>query len=773
MNPKSIPRSSVALALCALACVSLFAQNPPIDKSRLRSIPPLPLEGRAGADSLLQQAISSPQIIQSDTLSRFRSKTIQTGSNRTLSIAELASTLFAETEAAEGEFRRIPSRALQSPVTTEDRAVELPESFLLVRSVRMVVKDPNEASTASMTFRNFRSTPVPPGSVNLSDLDEESRAGFQKFMRDELPNLPASDPLALAARSGGELGVLVAIAEGKGEFEMIESFEIPKRLSPTVNNRVQVLDIGGPVFDNASLRTLRSEPMMAVLRLPARDLNVLDDRDDSRDQGAIFTQKSGRTPSRTSGGVRRMTAEFLTGFTCGHAWKWEKRWRYPSGFFRLSLGAGYGFGLRIPIKARGLVEPTQMSGSGERDSTVPYRSEVSAGTIDADVDFYARTGLPQNQIYGGKEALFELQFYYGYKFRALWKDILHKPRTEVGFNHSQDWQPPFARSNPSVRFEIPPRVTGTEFNFAVMKGYARVGFKLSGTGEVGLDVHNRVNGVDAPVRKLAFQNDTPKIFMHDTPPLVAEPGGTAAGTYGLKIGNPTYTFRAKLTPEIKATVNVGYSWLSRSFSTGWVSLNALAIDLGSLEFGRHAGTQRWETYDIGRKSFTQIGSGGGNTPPAAVPPVVGNSPTPQSEGGLPRERSAVTLTSAYSGKLVRAGAGDQSYLAAWSEKVASWEKFEWVPLSNGQVAIRSLQNQKYVRAGVGKNSHLAAASDEIRSWETFRVHELGGGKIALQSVQSGLYVRAGIGDYSFLAAISPQIAEWETFTLKQLPEGGR
>jgi hypothetical protein len=81
------------------------------------------------------------------------------------------------------------------------------------------------------------------------------------------------------------------------------------------------------------------------------------------------------------------------------------------------------------------------------------------------------------------------------------------------------------------------------------------------------------------------------------------------------------------------------------------------------------------------------------------------------------------------------------------------------------VAIQSAQNSKMVRAGVGKESFLAAASDHVQAWEKFRLIKLDGGLVAIQSVQSSKMVRAGVGKESFLAAASEHIQAWEKFRI--------
>lgn len=123
----------------------------------------------------------------------------------------------------------------------------------------------------------------------------------------------------------------------------------------------------------------------------------------------------------------------------------------------------------------------------------------------------------------------------------------------------------------------------------------------------------------------------------------------------------------------------------------------------------------------------------------------------------------VSLRSTLSRKVVRAGVGPDSHLAAVSDHLQGWERFRVIQLGGNRVALVSEQSGKVVRAGVGPDSHLAAVSDHIRGWETFEVLVVGGNQVALRSSQSGKYVRAGVGPDSHLAAVSDHVKGWETF----------
>lgn len=123
----------------------------------------------------------------------------------------------------------------------------------------------------------------------------------------------------------------------------------------------------------------------------------------------------------------------------------------------------------------------------------------------------------------------------------------------------------------------------------------------------------------------------------------------------------------------------------------------------------------------------------------------------------------VSLRSTLSKKVVRAGVGPDSHLAAVSDHLQGWERFRVIPLGGNRIALVSEQSGKVVRAGVGPDSHLAAVSDHMKGWEAFEVLGVGPNQVAFRATQSGKYVRAGVGPDSHLAAVSDHVKGWETF----------
>jgi hypothetical protein len=360
----------------------------------------------------------------------------------------------------------------------------------------------------------------------MADLTAENKKGMADFIKNELSTLPANDPIRVAYEQGGEEAMLEAMGEGKGELEITDTFIIPKTQLPVVNGQLRIPTIRNGVFSfkqtvPSTLAAL-PEPNMAVLakldrsNLSQSDGNVLrrpPEREPERSAPAGAPQASSR-----QGGEERFTAEFLTGFTKGNSWPWERRWNYTSGFFRITLGAGYGIGMRVPVVVKGRFGPTQLDFKRhfpDRDLTVGM--QVSADTLDADAEFYRRVGLDPAKVFRGQETVLQLKVFFGMKFRALWTDIVHIPRREVGFDFGGDFKPPFGRSDSGYRLIIPASMTGTQLDLGVVMGKAETALYFSGKGTIGLDHAPIREGQSLRALGLTFRDTEPQVISYTLP----------------------------------------------------------------------------------------------------------------------------------------------------------------------------------------------------------------------------------------------------------------
>lgn len=693
-----------------------------------------------------------------------RGHTVTLGDGVTEDLQQLSGRLFADNETFEREASAA-ARALAGPPQVTAEAFELPDAFVLVRSTRVVVTDPSALARSSGDFRSFLSSrtappmagakPNPGGRPNdlrirnesairtarqVPDaaLEPESRAGFDRFLAEEVPRLPPDDPIALAAREGRE-AVLQAIAEGKGEFEIIDTFVVPREPLAMVDGQLQHLIVRDGLLSHGESAPARSPLLRALGRSPADGLEL----------------RPTERPSNASDGTHRFTQPFLTGFTRGIGWEWERRWNFPSGFFRITLGAGISIGLRAPIEVSGSYTPAHVQRRDDRDREDAVKLSFNAETVDGSAQFYRSTGLDRELVSDGQEFVFEFDLYFGYRLRALWTNLAHSPNAHYGFDAGADFKPPLGGSGSLPRIEIPASVTGTRIGVDYLHGDAQIGFQPRARGEVSVDYDalwgNRV------VRSQTVTFDRPGEMTIDErlPALtVAEVGDSARQGYGFRLSNPTYRADLSLTPQIRLGLTAGYSSFSRSFSTGWMSLNELRIQLGSVKLPRHPGTVAEYRFDDGVKEYARINTSLADRVPASI-----------AEATAPR---LVSLRSAQSGRFVRAGFTSDTLLSARSPEARGWETFEIQDVGQGLVTLRSRQNGRYVRAGVGPGALLAATSDHARSWETFRLVRRPDGRVTLQSVQNQKYVRAGIGEDSLLAATSDRVGGWETFELTEV-----
>lgn len=741
-------RARLHLAILSATLLAAGAAAPAAAQPRPQGGPlALPLgtfAARLDDDSLAVRHVALRAPLRTLGAEALRGRTVVVGERETEDLQAVATRVFAENAGFEREAQN-SGAALQRRPDVAVQALELPDSVMLMRSTRVVVRDPSALARGSAAFRTFLGErgPLP---IRRDALSAESRAGLDRFMAGEVATLPPDDPIAIAARQGPD-AVLRAIAEGRGEFEVIDTIVLPTRPLPVVDGRVQHLLMRDGLMlhgqfvgsESALLRALgagigrRAQPPAAP-----RDL---------REQATIDAD-----------GRHRFSQGFLAGFTRGLAWEWEKRWRYTSGFFRISLGASFGFGVRIPIELSGQLEPAHIRRRDARDRDDVVRLNATARTLDADAAFYRRAGLDDDLVRRGHEFVLEARFYYGLKFRVFWHDWVHIRRREIGFDFSDDFTPPLSGPERNlVRLEIPASLTNTRLDLGVLRGEAQAGIGLQGRGRVGFDYEALWGDQVRRRQRLEFYRAEAQTIAETLPALPAgRVGDSVRQRFGFRIADPEYRLNLSLVPQLRVGVRVGVDGFSRSFSTGWISLNQFRVDLGTVSFERHAGTDGDYRFAGGIKEFEHID---------AAPGADTSTGPADAQAGLTPVGNVIALRSAQNGRFVRGGMGREAGLAAVSERVAAWETFEVVDAGQGRIALRARGNRRFVRAGVGDDSLLAATSERLGAWETFRLERTSDGRYALRALGNNRLVRAGFGRDTRLAASSRRIEAWETFEL--------
>ena len=727
----------------AFVAIALAAQasGQQVDLSKLTRV--TPLVERLGEESLLGESLARQQRpVRRLAVGELSAKRVKLGDVSEITLQEVSASLGKHTAGLRDAVKRLDRAALFGAPKSDEEVVELDDAFVLVHATGIVVEEPRRVAAGVPDFAVFLGRGVG-ATLTEEKLRPESRRGFEEFVKKELPALPEGHPLARAAKRG-RAELLKAIGEGQGSFEVVDTFVVPKAPLPVVNGRLMRPRADGGVF---SFRRL--EPFG----------DFLPDRAETSPPPEPPVEK----PFEIKLGKAGFRTTFLTGFTKGSSrrgscWHWERRWNFPSGFARITLGASYGIGLRVPVRVSGEVGPAMVVVKDPADRPFDLVASVRAEPVNGNAEFYSSTRLPDSQVFDGKEAVIRFEFLYGYRFRALWTNLLYKRWTTIGFNYDRDFTPPFADPDAKVHLPIPPELTHTRFDAGVVSGYAQAGIALSGDSSLSLTATADIQGRSLPAKKLTFTDNRAREARFTLPALrVPEGQDGVMADYHLRLKDPVYKLDVSATPEVRVAVTLGVDDFSRTISTGWMSLDALRIHLGRLSLGHHDDTRAEYVVNAGKKTFARM-----------------HSDTPLSETPVPaaslRPGRRVHLRSVVNQRWVRAGVGESSKLAATSDAARGWETFEIHELGGGRVALRSVQSGRIVRGGISAQTLLGAVSRAAGLWETFEMLPRSGGRVAFRCAANGKYVRAGVTDECLLAAVSERVGAWETFELSPVAE---
>ncbi len=723
-------------------------QNPPQNATnRLGSLQQAAIQpkllAKLSGESILAKKLSMQTVLSRKPITAaFLQNEVVLESGQTEKLGNVVGAVFTEQADFFQNAQRAAAGVLTAPPEADDEVLEFDDSYALVRSTSVVVANPQAFAQTSQAFRDFVGT-APSGIVSKADLKPEGTAGLAEFMANELPNLPPDNPLRQAAEQGGEEAVLRAISEGKGTFEIVDTIIVPKRAFLVANGQLQQ-----PAFQNGVLIYNRPQPFqtqsLELSNLMQIDFSALQAADAGRQERARAEERPAAPAARTviqpeieKTGTAVYEIEFLAGFTRASSWEWERRWNFPSGFFRLTLFGSYGIGMRIPIKVDGELSPADITVKDIQDRSIPIQNKIRVNAINADANFYRRAGLAGNKIFNGDEAVLEVRFGWGCKLRAFWIDLYHNPNSwDLNFNFNEDFTPPFGADRTGFRIAIPPSLTSTELNLGVLKGYAQAGFSVGGQGTIELDHEFFLGSRKLDTQTLRFRDTSYKTLDVLLPALDVS-GLFGKNEFGVEFKNPKYEINMTITPEIKVALTAGYQSLSRTFSTGWIPLNSMKVRLGTIPFERHAGSRSAFKFDKGQKKFVKLQES--------------------------RQAEIVPFISHHSNKFVRPAVTEQSLLEASGSRMSEWGQFQIYELGNNEIAIRSVRSAKYVTVGPPPRFYLYALSDEIGDAQKFHKETIFPGIYALRAKRSGKYVRAGMGDRSSLGATSDSISDWEKF----------
>jgi hypothetical protein len=442
------------------------------------------------------------------------------------------------------------------------------------------------------------------------ELDRDEQAALKAFMATGITDLDVNDPIRSAAKAG-EQAVLDAIVAGKGALTVEDTLIIPKRMGldqgtdvriPTIRNGILDLKRPEPV-KSMSIKSLEANPV------PRQSLKLESKPVPEKEPPPRRAMK----PQAKASGIEKITAEFLAGATRSANFQWERKWEFPSGYFRITLGAGYAFGYRVPLVVSANIEPTRAYLQDYSDKKVVIGVSGKVETVDGSSNFYRRVGLSDSQLNGGRELLLEANVGYGYKLRALWKTRLYRPYTAIGVSYSQNFRPPMSSqincSSCDFIMSLDPKATKLSLDLTLLKGTAWIRFDGRTAGLPSINLETLAD--DKKQQTFALKNVETAAGNYPMKinllPIPLRKGTTRQiRTYGIRLAGPVYKGRLVITPQIKLEFRIGYKKISRNFSTGWINLNSLRIDTGQMVLEAHTNTPKEYVWNGGEKIYRKI-----------------------------------------------------------------------------------------------------------------------------------------------------------------------
>lgn len=535
------------------------------------------------------------QVLNRASMQRTR---IQTGSGESIELGKLFDITFASQRPLEQQIKRIPASALVGRPQFTEAVVEFPDRLLLLRQVRMVVSDPQQAAAAAPELARFLSPVdlIEAMRARVDRLKPDEQRDFRRFIAEELPLLDADDPLRQALAEGGEDAVLRAVLRGVGEFEITDQVVVERSLSNDGSLRL---------LDHAQFRPLVQQHKQAPSLAPVRPI-ATQQKQKTPPSALAGPASQGRQYRYPAGEQREGRVEFsepfLAGFTLGQELAWERKWKFGAGFLRINYGMGYGFGLRIPVALNGRLNPVSSIRSAVDDPGRDLSLRVQAVTSDALEAYYERVGLAKTQQFSGDEFVFTAGSWFGYKLYALGKTWAQQTPVNSPWNKSHSFTPPLGGApRPFFTFEVPPELTNTGIDLGPLSGYLQVGIGLNGTGTVFAPYALLVDGQPVVEQQLTLASTNNHTETLRLPPLTGQPGTTLQQRYGLRLGAPTYLMDMSAATRLRVVMAVKAGPLKRSVSTDW--LDVFTLPLGRIALPPHAGTRSSYEWNEGVRIF--------------------------------------------------------------------------------------------------------------------------------------------------------------------------
>jgi hypothetical protein len=598
---------SIFLFVLISTCTNSLAQTPGSPTSfaapkvalhpLLKNAPELSLMGK-NWDGNSALALEMERQAPKKVINRTAMKGIQmnTGTGEKVALSTVYDQTFTAHAALGSQLNKIPTTALVGRPQVKEAIVEFPESLVMIRQVRVVIRDPKQAAAAAPELASFLA-PVDHASVanaTVNSLPADEQEAFRRFLKEELPLLDPDDPLRLALQNGGEDAVLRAALSGEGIFDVTDEVVIERNL-----------------YNDGALRlSPQMRPLMMQQKQTTRAKKqdaITSVRHKRAGSGSVINQQPGHEYQYENGekaeGALEISESFLAGFTLGQEFKWERRWNFSCGFLRLTYTVGYGFGLRIPLKLEGNLSPTRIVRSSADDPGRNLNLTLRASALDADENYYRRVGVPQTQLFGGQEFVLEAGARFSYKLYALGKDWVKGSMDDGAFSQSCDFTPPIG-TTPRELFsiDIPPEVTQTNLPAGPLNGYLQLGFVMLGSGKALSQT--TLIADNATIVQKSLQMPNSNIIteaLHLQPLSPGAPGSIQEQKYGVRIDAPQYFLTLQPTARVRVGISISAGKLKRSVNTDWI--NVVSLNLGQIMLQPHAGTRDSYQWNEGVRIF--------------------------------------------------------------------------------------------------------------------------------------------------------------------------
>lgn len=566
-------------------------------------------------DSLLGLNLSKTPI-RKGAPSAFRSASVEVAGGARVKIGDITGE--SKHRAFGKTLRALPKGAVFGKVKQNAEVYEFDDSFVIVTSTGATVADPKAVKTALPTFGKLAKGGAV--HVDMSKLTGESKAGLVRF-KSEVAKYPAGHPLKKAAAKGDQ-ALLDAMASGVGFVEVVHTLHVPKKPPKVRAGKLEIPTVVGGHVDYSKTRTLKRK---SVSR-PGKPVGISAPLAGSVIPPAVPIGSAGPVNS----GGRNETAEFIAGRTWGEGWVWEERWNVPSGFLRITLGAHYAVGLRVPIEVKTQMTPTWVcdEGPSREGRSSSFRLKVKAEAVDGNAAFYRRAGMPEELVANGDELAIQAGVGYGVKLRLFWRTLVNRPYREVGIDWGRDFDPPQGTANETVtEVFLPSSVTQTGFNYGPLSGYVRLGFRIDVRGKVRTRVS--ATQVQQPLLVLSRPSGSTAVSGHtrSTPQRLVlsnalwkqyafrlnnstrpAPVPGYAQSFGYTIDQVEYDSAWSVVPGVKVRASASYAGYGINGTwTYW--LDDLELPIGSLRLDRHPGTRTSLRGSRGRKLWKRGGDG--------------------------------------------------------------------------------------------------------------------------------------------------------------------